>query len=182
MVTDDKSSALHPVSIVTDDNLQPCILSPWWQMTSLQPCILSPWWQMTSLQPCILSPWWQMTSLQPCILSLWWQMTSLQPCILSSLWWVAGPTMTVPSACLTKTLRNFFKHFVKTCFFCNFKYKNPITTKFCPWSYSTAVTEWAKVSCGKAHNLEINGLVHDCSNSSALAMELLQSCTKPSQL
>ena len=26
----------------------------------------------------------------------------------------------------------------------------------------------------------INGLVQDCSNSSALAMELLQSCTKPS--
>ena len=26
----------------------------------------------------------------------------------------------------------------------------------------------------------IYGLVHDCSNSSALAMELLQSCTKPS--
>ena len=25
----------------------------------------------------------------------------------------------------------------------------------------------------------INGLVQDCSNSSALAMELLQSCTKP---
>ena len=28
--------------------------------------------------------------------------------------------------------------------------------------------------------LHINGLVQDCSNSSALAMELLQSCTKPS--
>ena len=27
---------------------------------------------------------------------------------------------------------------------------------------------------------DINGLVQDCSNSSALAMELLQSCTKPS--
>ena len=26
----------------------------------------------------------------------------------------------------------------------------------------------------------IDGLVQDCSNSSALAMELLQSCTKPS--
>ena len=26
----------------------------------------------------------------------------------------------------------------------------------------------------------INGLVYDCSNSSALAMDLLQSCTKPS--
>ena len=29
---------------------------------------------------------------------------------------------------------------------------------------------------------EIDGLVQDCSNSSALAMELLQSCTKPSEL
>ena len=28
--------------------------------------------------------------------------------------------------------------------------------------------------------MHINGLVQDCSNSSALAMELLQSCTKPS--
>ena len=27
---------------------------------------------------------------------------------------------------------------------------------------------------------DIDGLVQDCSNSSALAMELLQSCTKPS--
>ena len=27
--------------------------------------------------------------------------------------------------------------------------------------------------------LDIDGLVQDCSNSSALAMELLQSCTKP---
>ena len=27
--------------------------------------------------------------------------------------------------------------------------------------------------------LNIDGLVQDCSNSSALAMELLQSCTKP---
>ena len=26
----------------------------------------------------------------------------------------------------------------------------------------------------------VDGLVQDCSNSSALAMELLQSCTKPS--
>ena len=28
--------------------------------------------------------------------------------------------------------------------------------------------------------LYVNGLVQDCRNSSALAMELLQSCTKPS--
>ena len=28
---------------------------------------------------------------------------------------------------------------------------------------------------------KIDGLVQDCSNSSALAMELLQSCTKPSK-
>ena len=28
----------------------------------------------------------------------------------------------------------------------------------------------------------VDGLVQDCSNSSALAMELLQSCTKPSML
>ena len=29
-------------------------------------------------------------------------------------------------------------------------------------------------------SLHIDGLVQDCSNSSALALELLQSCTKPS--
>ena len=29
-------------------------------------------------------------------------------------------------------------------------------------------------------DVHIDGLVQDCSNSSALAMELLQSCTKPS--
>ena len=29
------------------------------------------------------------------------------------------------------------------------------------------------------HRVHINGLVQNCSNSSALAMELLQSCTKP---
>ena len=32
------------------------------------------------------------------------------------------------------------------------------------------------------HTSHIDGLVQDCSNSSALAMELLQSCTKPSIL
>ena len=31
--------------------------------------------------------------------------------------------------------------------------------------------------CSAVRN--IDGLVQDCSNSSALAMELLQSCTKP---
>ena len=38
------------------------------------------------------------------------------------------------------------------------------------------------VSMSQHHHdtkLDINGLVQDCSNSSALAMELLQSCTKP---
>ena len=33
----------------------------------------------------------------------------------------------------------------------------------------------------KIHH-EIDGLVQDCSNSSALPMELLLSCTKPSEL
>ena len=32
----------------------------------------------------------------------------------------------------------------------------------------------------QSHQNHIGGLVQDCSNSSALAMELLQSCTKPS--
>ena len=33
---------------------------------------------------------------------------------------------------------------------------------------------------GSIYLFHIDGLVQDCSNSSALAMELLQSCTKPS--
>ena len=32
----------------------------------------------------------------------------------------------------------------------------------------------------KGENITFDGLVQDCSNSSALAMELLQSCKKPS--
>ena len=49
---------------------------------------------------------------------------------------------------------------------------------FCVWnSYFSAQDK--KNSIAKAtHN--IDGLVQDCSNSSVLAMELLQSCTKPS--
>ena len=34
-------------------------------------------------------------------------------------------------------------------------------------------------SSSLTHDCDIDGLVQDCSNSSALAMELLQSCTKP---
>ena len=34
--------------------------------------------------------------------------------------------------------------------------------------------------CGSSMSHDIDGLVQDCSNSSALAMELLQSCTQPS--
>ena len=38
----------------------------------------------------------------------------------------------------------------------------------------------SSVSHTLRHNLIINGLVQDCSNSTANALELLQSCTKPS--
>ena len=41
------------------------------------------------------------------------------------------------------------------------------------------VTDFLSVKQFWAH---IGGLVQDCGNSSALAMELLQSCTKPSTL
>ena len=37
------------------------------------------------------------------------------------------------------------------------------------------VQHWVMIE----HSQHIEGLVQDCSNSSALAMELLQSCTKP---
>ena len=40
------------------------------------------------------------------------------------------------------------------------------------------VPDGCQVMCD--HNLDIDGLVQDCSTSSALAMELLQSCAKPS--
>ena len=44
-------------------------------------------------------------------------------------------------------------------------------------SNSSALAMELLQSCTKP----IDGLVQDCSNSSALAMELLQSCTKPSE-
>ena len=48
--------------------------------------------------------------------------------------------------------------------------------------YSTTMThkEWRSYFELIKDRLYINGLVQDCSNSSALAMELLQSCTNPS--
>ena len=46
----------------------------------------------------------------------------------------------------------------------------------CVWRH--LATHWHKL-ISKHH---VDGLVQDCSNSSALAMELLQSCTKPSML
>ena len=39
---------------------------------------------------------------------------------------------------------------------------------------------WVKPWSGSNGLINFDGLVHDCSNSIALAMELLQSCTKPS--
>ena len=54
-------------------------------------------------------------------------------------------------------------------------------TEFCSWG-----SDWQYLSIGSElimtqfPDAYIDGLVPDCSNSSALAMELLQSCTKPS--
>ena len=47
-----------------------------------------------------------------------------------------------------------------------------ITAMRCLWSTSREICTWFM--------FDIDGLAQDCSNSSALAMELLQSCTKPS--
>ena len=44
--------------------------------------------------------------------------------------------------------------------------------------FSTLVTCWSPARFGDAY---IDGLVHDCSNSSELVMELQQSWTKPSK-
>ena len=49
---------------------------------------------------------------------------------------------------------------------------NPQLQKFCVISYVMKI-------CNERD--KINGLVQDCSNSSALAVELLQSCTEPSK-
>ena len=38
---------------------------------------------------------------------------------------------------------------------------------------------WSTVYMAFKGSHQVDGLVQDCSNSSALAMELLQSCTKP---
>ena len=61
---------------------------------------------------------------------------------------------------------------------------------FCYWQISISVDHNAKHHEGNKAlytpmqsqftNAYIDGLVQDCSNSSALAMELLQFCTKPS--
>ena len=64
----------------------------------------------------------------------------------------------------------------------NFKgYPLKFYTKYLTHTWKTAVYftlfKIYKLSDLRAH---IDGLVQDCSNSSALAMELLQSCTKPS--
>ena len=37
----------------------------------------------------------------------------------------------------------------------------------------------ARITAAMALNADLDGLVQDCSNSRVLAMELLQSCTKP---
>ena len=42
------------------------------------------------------------------------------------------------------------------------------------------ITLWDLYIFWETLDPDIDGLVQDCSNSSALAMELLQSCTKPS--
>ena len=46
--------------------------------------------------------------------------------------------------------------------------------------HELGVADDVTVPCFLQWKLYIDGLVQDCSNSSALAMELLQSCTKPS--
>ena len=48
-------------------------------------------------------------------------------------------------------------------------------TKYLKFLYCMA---WKNMTLHSAD--DIDGLVQDCSNSSALAMKLLQSCTKPS--
>ena len=49
------------------------------------------------------------------------------------------------------------------------------------WRRSVIIHPW-KIDRGPHHNEYIDGLVQDCSNSSASAMELLQSCAEPSIL
>ena len=43
-----------------------------------------------------------------------------------------------------------------------------------------AIIGWEENACGTVTSNHIDGSVQDCSSSTVLAMELLQSCTKPS--
>ena len=65
---------------------------------------------------------------------------------------------------------------------------NMLTTSWCVYPRTHWSPTYTNTSPGIAstyiiisyHHYHIDGLVQDCSNSNALAMELLQSCTKPS--
>ena len=73
----------------------------------------------------------------------------------------------------------------KHCFERNYLYSQQIPLKFMPRSN----WQWVSMSFGNFTNCseprwvfqQIDGLVHDCSISSALVMEILHSCTKPSK-
>ena len=60
----------------------------------------------------------------------------------------------------------------------NSPHKRPVTRKMFP--FDDVIIIW--LCHHKSSGRRIDGLVQDCSNSSALAMELLQSCTKPSYI
>ena len=73
----------------------------------------------------------------------------------------------------TKPLRLWFQqHFLL--------WRHLMFNRIYVWYHSTG-TLWTHSTLSTPRE-EINGLVQDCSNSSALAMELLQSCTKPLRL
>ena len=60
---------------------------------------------------------------------------------------------------------------------CIYSWRHDIIIGCCPRPLKISMTS---VSVLQTCGVYFYGLVHDCSNSSALALELLQSCTKPS--
>ena len=75
---------------------------------------------------------------------------------------------------------------------CDMSWKTVLAPSTLPWgTTASSITEDEQRLIKEAihftpwlnriQNSQVDGLVQDCSNSSALAMELLQSCTKPSK-
>ena len=86
-----------------------------------------------------------------------------------------------PSSCKTRTCLFYIVNFVGADVLVT-QEARASTIVYCIWDLDMVViTELVDTQHLKVESRSnIDGLAQDCSNSSALAMELLQSCTKPS--